>query len=229
MIGIIGAMESEVKAIYEKMTSKQEIKLCDLTFYKGFLWEKEAVVVKCGVGKVNAALCTQILISNFHPNQIINTGIAGATGEGLEIYDFVISTQAVYHDFDTGAFGYKLGQVPGFPETFIADEKLICIFEEAFYKTDFSKSHKIQKGTIASGDQFISDSKKKAFIIQNFHPKCVEMEGTAIAQTCYKNHVPFVIIRCMSDCADDNVQSVYDEEKAAGLSSKFLLEAVSKI
>ena len=229
MIGIIGAMESEIKAIYEKMTSKQEIKLCDLTFYKGILWEKEVVVVKCGVGKVNAALCTQILISSFHPDKIINTGIAGATGEGLEIYDFVISTEAVYHDFDTVAFGYKLGQVPGFPEMFKADEKLISTFEEAFYKTDFSKSHKIQKGTIASGDQFISDSKKKSFIIENFHPECVEMEGTAIAQTCYKNQVPFVIIRCMSDCADDNVQSVYDEETAAGLSSKFLLEAVSKM
>ena len=112
---------------------------------------------------------------------------------------------------------------------FKADEKLISTFEEAFYKTDFSKSHKIQKGTIASGDQFISDSKKKSFIIENFHPECVEMEGTAIAQTCYKNQVPFVIIRCMSDCADDNVQSVYDEETAAGLSSKFLLEAVSKM
>lgn len=83
MIGIIGAMESEVKAIYEKMTSKQEIKLCDLIFYKGILWEKEVVVVKCGVGKVNAALCTQILISSFHPDKIINTGIAGATGKGL--------------------------------------------------------------------------------------------------------------------------------------------------
>lgn len=229
MIGIIGAMESEVKAIYEKMTSKQEIKLCDLTFYKGFLWEKEVVVVKCGVGKVNAALCTQILISNFHPDQMINTGIAGATGEGLKIYDFVISTEAVYHDFDTVAFGYKLGQVPGLPETLKADEKLICTFENAFYKTDFSASHKIKKGTIASGDQFISDSEKKSFIVQNFHPECVEMEGAAIAQTCYKNQVPFVIVRCMSDCADDNVQSVYDEEKAADFSSRFLLEAVSKM
>lgn len=229
MIGIIGAMESEVKAIYQKMTSKQEIKLCDLIFYKGFINEKEIVVVKCGVGKVNAALCTQVLISNFHPSQIINTGIAGATGVGLEIYDFVISSEAVYHDFDTSAFGYKLGQVPGLPERFKADEKLISTFENAFYQTDFSKSHKIQKGTVASGDQFISDSKKKSFIIQNFHPKCVEMEGAAIAQTCYKNQVPFLIIRCMSDCADDNVQSVYDEEKAAGLSSEFLLEAVSKM
>ena len=141
----------------------------------------------------------------------------------------MISSEAVYHDFDTSAFGYKLGQVPGLPERFKADEKLIHTFENAFYQTDFSKSHKIQKGTVASGDQFISDSKKKSFIIQNFHPKCVEMEGAAIAQTCYKNQVPFLIIRCMSDCADDNVQSVYDEEKAAGLSSEFLLEAVSKI
>ncbi len=229
MTGIIGAMESEVKSIYQKMTSKEEIKAGDLVFYKGLLCGKEVVVVKCGIGKVNAALCTQIFISRFNPQKIINTGIAGATGNGLQIYDFVVSTKAVYHDFDTTYFGYKLGQVPGMPETFDADKNLIDIAVKSFSKTELSQNHKIRTGIIASGDQFVSDSKKKNIIVENFSPECVEMEGTAIAHTCYKNDIPFVIIRCMSDCADDNVETVYDEEKASFISSSFLLELIKDI
>lgn len=230
MIGIIGAMKSEIKTLCENATAKQEIKICDLTFYKGEIFGKEVVIVECGVGKVNAALCAQILISNFKPEKIINTGIAGATGKGLNIYDFVVSTDAVYHDFDTTYFGaYKLGQVPGLPQNFTADSALVKSVLNAFEKTNFSKERSIQTGTVASGDQFISDSEKKKFIVENFAPKCVEMEGAAIAHACYKNQIPFAIIRCMSDCADDNVKSVYDEEKAARLSGEFLLEILKEI
>lgn len=230
MTGIIGAMQSEINALCEKMTLKQEIKICDLIFYKGKIFEQEVVIAKCGVGKVNAALCTQILISNFKPERIINTGIAGATGKGLQIYDFVVSTDAVYHDFDATYFGeYKLGQVPGLPQSFTADFALVKLILKVFEKTDFSKEHSIQAGTIASGDQFISDSEKKNFIIKNFAPKCVEMEGAAIAHTCYKNQIPFVIIRCMSDCADNNTETVYDEEKTALLSSNFLLKILKEM
>lgn len=229
-VGIIGAMESEIKTLCEKMESKQEVKLGDLIFYTGTIFGHDIVLSKCGVGKVNAALCTQILISNFKPEKIINTGIAGATGSGLRIYDFVVSETAVYHDFDVTYFGgYKLGQVPGLPAEFAADSALIRLILNAFERTNFSKEHSIQTGTVASGDQFISDSEKKNFIVKNFSPECVEMEGAAIAHTCYKNHVPFVIIRCMSDCADDNVQAVYDEEKAAQLSSGFLLEIIKEL
>ena len=167
MTGIIGAMESEVKSIYQKMTSKEEIKAGDLVFYKGLLCGKEVVVVKCGIGKVNAALCTQNLISRFNPQKIINTGIAGATGNGLQIYDFVVSTKAVYHDFDTTYFGYKLGQVPGMPETFAADKNLIDIAVKSFSKTELSQNHKIRTGIIASGDQFISDSKNSGISISS--------------------------------------------------------------
>ena len=118
MIGIIGAMQSEVEALFEQMSSKEKIEINNLVFYKGQLFGKDVVIVKCGIGKVNAALCTQLLILNFKVSKVINTGIAGAVGAGLKIYDFVVSDAAVYHDFDVQFFGYKLGQVPGMPESF---------------------------------------------------------------------------------------------------------------
>ena len=229
MIGIIGAMDSEVATLFSHMTSKEKINLNNLTFYKGKLYNKDVVIVKCGIGKVNAALCTQLLILNFKVSKIINTGIAGAVGEGLKIYDFVVSTEAVYHDFDVQFFGYKLGQVPGMPETFKADPSLINAAKLAFEQTDFANKLKLSQGRIASGDQFISGNEKKASIIANFHPQCVEMEGCAIAQTCFANNVPFVIIRCMSDTADDSVKETYSEETASRLSSTFLLEVINKI
>ncbi len=229
MIGIIGAMDSEVDTLFSRMTAKEKINLQHLTFYKGKLFDKDVVIVKCGIGKVNAALCTQLLILNFKVSKIINTGIAGAIGEGLKIYDFVVSTEAVYHDFDVQFFGYKLGQVPGMPETFKADTSLVDTAMSAFEQTDFSKELKIKKGLIASGDQFISGNEKKAFIISNFHPQCVEMEGCAIAQTCYENNIPFVIIRCMSDTADDSVKETYSEDTASRLSSTFLMEVIKRI
>ena len=229
MIGIIGAMESEVESIFANMTSKEKININNLTFYKGLLFDKDVVVVKCGIGKVNAALCTQLLILTFKVDKIINTGIAGATGKGLTIYDFVVSSQAVYHDFDTSFFGYKLGQVPGMEETFKADEDLQKLALQAFEKSELAKNHKIQNGLIASGDQFISGGERKSFIINNFHPLCVEMEGCAIAHTCFANNIPFVIIRCMSDCADDSAVETYEESKASKASSEFLLDFIKEI
>ena len=207
--GIIGAMESEVRALCNELTNKEIVEYAGLSFSAGFLKGKEVVIVKSGIGKVNAALCAQDLILKFGVTKIINTGIAGAFAKGLEVFDFVVSTAAVYHDFDTTAFGYKIGQVPGLPEVFTADEALADTAVIAFAKTEFAKQHKVIKGIVASGDQFISDSSKKKTIQQNFTPACVEMEGCAIAQTCYLNKVPFVIVRCMSDMADDTVEQTY--------------------
>ena len=207
--GIIGAMESEVRELCDELVNKEIVEYAGLTFSTGFLKDKEVVIVKSGIGKVNAALCTQALILKFAVTKIINTGIAGAFAKGLEVFDFVVSTAAVYHDFDTTAFGYKIGQVPGLPEVFAADEKLADAAIVAFGKTEFAKQHKVIKGVVASGDQFISDSSTKKTIQQNFAPACVEMEGCAIAQTCYLNKVPFVIVRCMSDMADESVEQTY--------------------
>ena len=166
---------------------------------------------------------------NFKVSKVINTGIAGAVGTGLKIYDFVVSDAAVYHDFDVQFFGYKLGQVPGMPEQFEADKPLADAVVAAFDKTELTGSHKITRGLIASGDQFIAGGEKKAFIVSNFKPQCVEMEGCAIAHTCYANKVPFVIIRCMSDCADENVKETYSEDTASKLSSTFLMEVIKEI
>ena len=229
MIGIIGAMDSEIAVILENMTNTQTEKTNHYTFYKGKLFDKDVVVVKCGVGKVNAALCTQMLLIKYDISLVINTGIAGATQKGLNIYDFVVSTEAVYHDFDTSFFGYKLGQVPGLPETFKADEKTVNTIIQSFEKSDLAKEHKIIKGRIASGDQFIAGGERKDFIINNFQPACVEMEGCAIAHTCSLFGYPFVIIRCMSDCADENVKVNYEEEKASKASSALLLNVIKEL
>ena len=132
MTGVIGAMESEVNAIYAQMENKEIVEYNGIKFYKGSLYGKDVVVIQCGIGKVNAALCTQLLILKFGVDKVVNTGIAGATGTDLNIYDFVVSTETVYHDFDTQFFGYKLGQVPGLPETFKADEKLVESVVSAF-------------------------------------------------------------------------------------------------
>jgi len=229
MIGIIGAMDSEVESIFAQMSDKEKIDVNNLTFYKGKLFNKDVVVVKCGIGKVNAALCTQLLILNFKVDKVINTGIAGAVGEGLKIYDFVVSEEAVHHDFDIRFFGYPAGQIPGLPLAIKADEKLANAAVSAFKKTDFAKEHQIKKGRIASGDQFIAGGEKKKFIVETFNPLCVEMEGAAIAHACFANNVPFVIIRCMSDCADENVQVAYSEDEASKISSAFLMEVVKEL
>lgn len=224
IIGIIGAMDSEIDTLSAALKNKEIIELNHLIFYKGILNNKTVVVVKSGIGKVNAALCAQILIYKFNATKVINTGIAGATGKGLQIFDFVISTSAVYHDFDTTAFGYKLGQVPGMEPEFYADKTMIEAAEKAFASTNFSKSHNVQKGLIASGDQFISAGAKKDFIKSNFNPCCVEMEGCAIAHACSLNKVPFLIIRCMSDMADETVESTYsfNEDECAKMCAEFV-------
>ena len=229
MTGIIGAMESEVNAIYAQMENKEIVEYNGIKFYKGSLYGKDVVVIQCGIGKVNAALCTQLLILKFGVDKVVNTGIAGATGTDLNIYDCVVSTETVYHDFDTQFFGYKLGQVPGLPETFKADEKLVESVVSAFNNSKLSSEHKIRTGLIASRDQFIAGGEKKNFIVSNFHPLCVEMEGCAVAHTCYKNNVPFVVVRCMSDCADDTVQVRYDEAEASALSSTMLLSIIKSL
>lgn len=229
MIGIIGAMDSEVDTLFSRMSDKEKVLVNNLAFYTGKLYDKDVVIVKCGIGKVNAALCTQLLILQFKVSKIINTGIAGAVGQGLKIYDFVVSTEAVYHDFDVQFFGYKPGQVPGMPEVFKADTSLVNAAVTAFENTDFSKELKIVSGRVASGDQFISGGEKKASIIATFNPQCVEMEGCAIAHTCYANKIPFVIIRCMSDTADDSVKETYSEATASRLSSTFLLEFIKEL
>ena len=218
MIGIIGAMETEVKSLVSAMTESNKIKTAGLVFYSGKLQDKDVTIVKSGVGKINAALCAQLLCREFKCECVINTGIAGAMAEGLGIFDFVVSTAAVHHDVDVKIFGYEFGHVPGLPvRDFPADEKLISAVEKAFSVSETCKERKLVKGLVASGDQFISSSDKKNFIKSTFGAACAEMEGASIAHACYLNNTPFVIVRCMSDMADDSAESTYtfNEDTAA--------------
>lgn len=231
IVGIVGAMDVEVSTLCQKLQNKEVVKFGGLEFNHGFLNSKEVVIVKSGVGKVNAALCVQTLVNKFNVTQIINTGIAGATGKGLGVFDFVISSEVAYHDVDVQIFGYKIGQIPGQEQFFVADEQLVQKAVQVAQSSSFTKEHKFVKGRIASGDQFIADKIVKDKIIQNFDPMCVEMEGAAIAHACTVNAIPFVIIRCLSDCADDSVNSVYsfNEETCAKMCADFVENFVNNL
>ena len=230
-IGIIGAMETEVKMLRSKLENPVSTDFAGLTFFEGTINGKNLVIVRSGVGKVNAALCAQALALKFGTDKIINTGIAGATGGGLKVFDFVASTEAVYHDMNIEFFGYKPGQVPGMEPYFTADKSMADAAVKAFANTKFAAEHKILQGRIASGDQFISDSAVKNHIKEVFNPLCVEMEGAAIAHACTLNKVPFLILRCMSDMADDAGENTYNfnEDSAAEASAQLVMELIKLI
>lgn len=230
-IGIIGAMDEEVAYLKSIATEKTEKD----GFVCGKIDGKEVVVVMSGIGKVNAALCAQKLILQFGVTHVINTGIAGAMAKGLKVLDMVASTDAVYHDFDTTGFGYKPTVIPRMETSeFKADEKMIEAANKAFEELKSSevfKGHNLINGRIASGDQFISNKEIKNKIIEICNPSCVEMEGAAIAHACYLNKVPYLVLRCMSDCADDGDESTYkfNDKIAAEMSAKLVQNLISKI
>ncbi len=210
MIGIIGAMEEEVNSLKRKLEIKEIKSMAGMTFHVGTLLDTEVVVVRCGIGKVNAAVCTQILIDIFEVSAIINTGVAGGLYPNINIGDIVISSDTVEHDMDVVAFGYDKGTIPRMDTSFFeADQKLV---DRARKAAELIKGeHKVYVARIASGDQFISSMQVKENIYSTFTAYCAEMEGAAIAHTCYLNQVPFVIIRAISDKADQNADENFDE------------------
>ena len=209
-LGIIGAMDEEVDILVELMDIKETIEKASLKFYKGTLEGKDIVLVRCGIGKVNSALCAQILISEFDVDAVVNTGVAGALNPKLDVLDIVISTDAMQYDVDTTAFGYQKGVIPRMESSvFIADEKLInSAYESSVIE---SKSNKVFKGRVVTGDIFISSKELKEELVNDFNAYCGEMEGGAIAHVCTLNKTPFVIIRSMSDKADGSADVTYDE------------------
>lgn len=206
-IGLIGAMEVEIALLKEK-TEHLVVRHCAGTeFYSGTLCGKQVVLARCGVGKVNAALCAQILVSVFGVTHLINTGVAGSLNAELDIGDLLISRDAVYHDFDCTAVGYPAGKVPGMDTiAFPADEGMIGAALAAAQSVH--PGHAVI-GRVASGDQFVSGKAMKERIIRLTDGMCAEMEGAAIAQTAYRNGVPFVIVRAISDKADDSAELDY--------------------
>lgn len=206
-LGIIGAMEQEIETLLEHMENKNCTRRAGSDFYEGRLCGLDVVVVQCGIGKVNAALCTQILCDCFAVTHIVNTGIAGSLCAELDIGDLVISKDAMYHDFDCCAFGYPAGKVPGMDTVaFPADEKMTQL---AYRAAEYVNAGHTKIGRVASGDQFVADGALKNRIIEITQALCTEMEGAAIAQTAYRNSIPFVIIRAISDKADNSADMDY--------------------
>lgn len=229
MLGIIGAMDEEVSKLKEKMTGVEIKKKASMDFYRGKLMGKDVVVVRSGIGKVNAGICTQILVDEFCVDGVINTGIAGSLNADIDIGDIVLATDTVQHDVDATGFGYELGVIPRMEtSTFIADEKLRSLAKECCERVN--PDIQVFCGRVVSGDQFVSDKTKKQYILENFKGCCTEMEGAAIAQAAYLNNIPFLIIRAISDKADDSATEDYPtfEAKAIEHSVKLVTELVDK-
>lgn len=206
-LGIIGAMTVEVETLKEQLSQLKVTTRAGMEFYEGVLAGCPAVVVQCGVGKVNAAMCVQILCDLFNVTHIVNTGVAGSLCAELDIGDFVISTDAMYHDFSVTPLGYQVGQVPGLPvHSFPADAKLVELSMAAAQQVHPDHA---RMGRIASGDQFVAAKEQKQQIIADTQALCTEMEGAAIAHTAWRNGVPFVVIRAISDKADDSAEMDY--------------------
>ncbi|MGI6069248.1 MAG: 5'-methylthioadenosine/adenosylhomocysteine nucleosidase [Blautia sp.] len=207
-IGIIGAMEEEVACLKEQMKEVKVTAKAGMEFYQGLLGGKSVVVVRSGIGKVNAAVCTQILADDFKVDGVINTGIAGSLKNEVDIGDIVLSTDVIQHDVDARDFGYPKGQIPRMELlAFPADEKLRETAKRVCERVN--PQIKVYCGRVASGDQFISSHEVKERIKEDFAPYCVEMEGAAIGQCAYLNGIPFLIVRAISDKADNSATMDY--------------------
>ena len=230
MIGIIGAMEQEVAKIKEKMQDVTITSRARMDFYEGTLEGKKVVVVRSGIGKVNAGMCTQILADLFDVTHIINTGIAGSLDAQIDIGDIVVSTDVLQHDMDVRVFGYPLGEIPQLGTlSFPADERMASLAKSVCEKVNTEV--KVFSGRIVSGDQFICDKEVKDKLVENFHPLCTEMEGAAIGQAAYLNEIPFVILRAISDKADNSAEMDYPtfEKKAAEHCAKLVEEFIVEL
>lgn len=207
--GIIGAMDLEVEMLKAVMTVEKKQTLAGMEFCEGLLEGQPAVVVISGIGKVNAAVCAQVLISVFGCTHVINTGVAGAINDQLNVGDLVISTDVLQHDFDATGFGYEKGQIPRMEEwVFKADPELIALADKAI--TEEHIPHQVLKGRIVSGDVFVGSAETKQWLQSYFKAYATEMEGAAIGHVCYLNSVPFVILRAMSDKADGTAHENFE-------------------
>ena len=216
MLGIIGAMDSEVQELKNEMPDAKITSVAGMDFYEGHIHDKDVVVVKCGIGKVNAAICTQILADRYKVDSVINTGVAGSLNSDIDICDIVISKDAIEHDMDVTALGYERGVIPDMDNSvFHSDIRLIDVAVKSIEEANLSV--KVFTGRVVSGDQFISDKEKKKWLTDTFAGYCTEMEGAAIAQVCYFNHIPFLIVRAISDKADDSASMDYPTFEAQAI------------
>lgn len=207
-IGIIGAMEEEVAILKEKMTDAAVTKKAAMEFYEGTLNGMPVVIVRSGIGKVNAGICTQILVDLFQVDAVINTGVAGSLKNEINIGDIVLATDTMQHDVDAREFGYPMGQIPRMDTlTFEADANLRTLAAKICKEVNPEIS--VFEGRVVSGDQFVADKARKDAIVENTQGYCTEMEGAAIGQTAYLNGIPYLVIRAISDKADDSAHMDY--------------------
>ncbi|MGV3244092.1 5'-methylthioadenosine/adenosylhomocysteine nucleosidase [Staphylococcus sp. 11261D007BR] len=228
MIGIIGAMEEEVEILKDAMDNLKELNTAHTVFYTGQLADKDVVLIKSGIGKVNVAISTALLIHDYAPKYIINTGSAGALQDGLALGDVVISSEVSYHDADARAFNYEMGQIPGMPARYQADRYLIEKVEETLDAVQLNG----QEGLIVSGDSFIGTKAQRAHILEHFPTAmAAEMEAAAIAQTCHQFNVPFIITRAISDLANEEADMTFEAflKVASQSSSKMVIELLKAI
>lgn len=229
MLGIIGAMDEEVAKIKEQLSDVSIETRAAMDFYKGKLDGKDVVVVRSGIGKVNAAMCTQILADIYKVSAVVNTGIAGSLKAEINIGDIVLSEDALQHDMDATGFGYVPGQIPRVDTlSFKADEELIRLAKECCARVN-PDIHTFV-GRVVSGDQFVSDKNKKEWLVKTFAGYCTEMEGAAIAQAAYLNGIPYLVVRAISDKADDSAAMDYPafEAQAITHSVNLLLEMIRR-
>lgn len=212
-IGIIGAIDVEVETLKNDAEISRKITKAEMEFCEGKLGNIDVVIVKCGMGKVNAGICVQMLVDIFNVTHVINTGVAGSLNNALNIGDVVVAVDAVQHDYDVTPINFEKGEIPytGLV-AFKTDEKLREQAVNAAKKV--APSIQIVEGRICTGDQFISTKEQKNKIISSFGGDCCEMEGGAIAQACYLNKIPFIIIRSISDKADETETVDFKEFEA---------------
>ena len=230
-IGIIGAMDEEICALKSKIDIVSTKNIVGVDFYMGKLGSKNITLVRCGIGKVNAAVCAQILIDMYAVDCIINIGVAGGVGKGVNIGDIVVSSDVVHHDFDTTEFGHAPGYIPRLNMlSFDADEFLAALAKETAENVSDKSSAKVYTGRVASGDQFIAETTRKTSIAKTFDAVCVEMEGAAIGHACVLNKIPFVVIRIISDNADETAK-VFSEfvDGAAKVSAEIIEKMIDKL
>ncbi|MGE6375461.1 5'-methylthioadenosine/S-adenosylhomocysteine nucleosidase [Peribacillus muralis] len=228
-VAIIGAMEEEVTILRDKLEGLEQVTIAGSEFNTGNLNGVEVILLKSGIGKVNAAMSTAVLLERFKPDAIINTGSAGGYHPELNVGDVVISTEVRHHDVDVTVFGYEYGQVPQLPAAFISNEKLFALAEEAAKEI---QDIQVAKGLIVTGDSFMNDPVRVEFVRGKFTDLyAVEMEAAAIAQVAYQFQTPFVIIRSLSDIAGKESNISFDKflETAALHSAELILKMVGKM
>ncbi len=229
-VGIIGAMDLEISSLCDKLERTIVKSVAGSEYHAGQLNGVSVVIVKSGIGKVNAAVSTQVMIDHFDVDLIINTGVAGSLSNSLNIFDIVVSEDLVQHDFDTTAAGDELGLITGFDDVnFEVNEKLYNLAVKT--GKDIFSDISVYAGRIATGDQFVSTKEQKDKIVKHFGAVCTEMEGCAVAQTCFLNNMPYLVIRSISDKADNSAHFDYFEfvNRAALKSAKLVEELIVRL